>query len=54
MTPLSIGASIYRSFTDLYSWGWCEFTGLIVAALCAISIYSIALLTVDKSVSIKL
>lgn len=53
ITPLSIGASIYHSWTRLYSYRVCETLGLAVAALCAISIYSITLLTLDKYVLIK-
>ena len=36
----------------VYGWKTCQLAGLIVAALCAISIYSIAFLTIDKYVYI--
>ena len=53
ITPLCIGASVYHDWLTLYGTWLCETVGLLVAALCAISIYSITLLTLDKFVYIK-
>ena len=53
ITPLCLGASIYRDWSALYGWTMCQLAGMVVAALCAISIYSITFLTVDKFVYIK-